>query len=97
MSQCERQRRATTDADLGLKAQMITIRNVCCDVCVMRCAHDVCVCLCVCACVLCGVCHIRKPVVCLLRIWFASHQKPVTGIPEINLGELETGNKNTLI
>ena len=28
----------------------------------------------------------------VLRIWFASHRKPVTVIPEINLGELETGN-----
>ena len=31
------------------------------------------------------------------RIWFASRRKPVTGIPEIHLGELETGNQITLI
>ena len=29
------------------------------------------------------------------RRWFASHRRPATGIPEINLGELETGNKIT--
>ena len=29
----------------------------------------------------------------VLRIWFASHRKPVTGIPGINLGELEIGKK----
>ena len=33
----------------------------------------------------------------VLRIWFASHRKPVTGIPEMNLGELQMGNKITLI
>ena len=58
-----------------------------------------CVSVCLCLCVVLGVLkhHIRKPVVCLLRIWFASHRKPVTGIPEISLGELETGNNITLI
>ena len=32
----------------------------------------------------------------VLRIWFAPHRKLVTSIPEINLGELETDNKNYL-